>query len=97
MKGRRPHAIWAPADVLKLMAMNGKFAFPADETGDKPVSPSAVTRWMASLWGRLNTKTIEAYDGKPGPAKGFGAIEPLLQNAGIPVWTPHAIRGALAS
>ena len=97
MKGAEPHALWAPADVLKLVASNGRYAFPADEKGDRPVRSSVINRWLGNLWGRKSTKPSKHYKGKPGPSPGTGALPTVLKDAEIPYWTPHSVRSVLAT
>ena len=97
MKGGEPHALWVPADVLKLIASSGRYAFPADEKGDRRVRSSVINRWLGNLWGRKSTKPAKHYKGKPGPPPGTGALPPILKDAEIPYWTPHAVRSVFAT
>jgi integrase len=97
MKSGLPHALWAPAEVLAFIAPKGQYAFPANESGDRPVRSSVINRWLGNLWGRKSAPGREHYEGKPGPAPGTGSLPPVLKEAGIPFWTPHAVRSVLAT
>jgi hypothetical protein len=97
MKGGIPHALWVPSEVLSHVASEGRYAFPADERGDRPVRSSVINRWLGNLWGKRSTAQSEPYKGKPGPPRGTGSLSPVLKETGIPFWTPHAVRSVLAT
>ncbi len=97
MKGREPHAIWIPKEGAELIAGEGDYAFPADRDGRRPVRPSVINRWLSNLWGRPSTKPKTERIGKPGPKPGVGALPAVLKQAGIPYWTPHAVRSVFAT
>jgi integrase len=97
MKGRQPHAIWIPKEVAQLIVDEGDYAFPADQDGRRPVRPSLINRWLSNLWGSQSTKPKAERKGKPGPKPGHGALAPVLRRAGVPYWTPHAVRSVLAT
>ncbi len=97
MKGKQPHALWVPAEVIQLVASKGKFAFPADDAGQRAIRPSVINRWLGNLWGKKSTKAKPVYEGKPGPPAGAGALPQVLKDAQIPFWTPHAVRSVLAT
>jgi hypothetical protein len=97
MKGKQPHALWVPAEVVRLVAAGGKFAFPADNAGQRAIKPSVINRWLGNLWGKGSPPAKDAYEGKPGPRPGTGALPPVLKAAQIPFWTPHAVRTVLAT
>jgi integrase len=97
MKGGQPHALWVPADVVALIAAEGRLAFPAYEAGQRPIRPSVINRWLGNLWGRKSTKGKADYKGKPGPRPGTGALPAVLKMEGVPYWTPHAVRSVLAT
>ena len=69
MKGGIPHALWVPSEVLSNVASEGRYAFPADERGDRPVRSSVINRWLGNLWGKRSTMRAEPYKGKPGPLR----------------------------
>ncbi|HXZ16620.1 MAG TPA: tyrosine-type recombinase/integrase, partial [Roseiarcus sp.] len=97
MKGRQPHAIWIPKEVARLIANEGNYAFPADQDGRRPVRPSVINRWLGNLWGTTSTKPKVERKGRPGPKPGYRALPPVLKEAGIPYWTPHAVRSVFAT
>lgn len=98
MKGKQPHALWIPKAAVALINFDTTYAFPADASGMRSIQPSVINRWMGNLWGReRKAKRKPAYKGKPGPPPGTGAIKPVLKDANIPYWTPHAIRTTLSS
>ena len=97
MKSGIPHALWVPSEVLGQIASEGRYAFPADERGHRPVRSSIINRWLGNLWGKRSTARSEPYKGKPGPPRGTGSLSPVLKEAGIPFWTPHAVRSVLAT
>ena len=52
MKGGNFARSRVPSEALSHVASEGRYAFPADERGDRPVRSSVINRWLGNLWGR---------------------------------------------
>jgi hypothetical protein len=88
MKSGQAHALCVPSDVLELIPPRGKYAFPADALGARPVRPSVINRWLGNLWGRTSSKGRAHYEGKPGPPPGTGALYPHFRPSAFPFGLP---------
>jgi hypothetical protein len=62
MKSKQAHALWVPAEALRLVASKGKYAFPADDGGQRAIRPSVINRWLGNLWGKRPAPKKVDYD-----------------------------------